>query len=447
MGRIDILDNCVHLNQTLLEAFEYITRNLNSDTTAAEAMLVDVKLGLNSIASNVPLVLNSTQAADISRSQENLAAACDALIESKSNKSLFIQSSNDWKRLSKEYFYVETIRASSSCTEDEAAQAISLLEFILADQISPEMKALADFVLSRKYSTLQPLKAYDLCTEAFETNPNLCKNITQPNSPVNNYVYHKTDEIYFDRCPICHGNGTPYYCAIPLFMADFSPVFNPVKLWMHCEACGQLYTFNFIKDIQLKLADEKTSGNEIHIKPVLRLLPIFGELINRIQSYTNGNRLLEVGIGGGELIVAALEFGYHVEAVEIVETRARRISEMLDIPVFVSDYNKFSTENKYDVITMGDVIEHVFDPVAAVRKTYDLLEENGILWISTPNFKSGFSRIMKFDDPMWNEPTHISYFSYDGFKKLLCENGFEILNYKISNRYNGSMEIIAKKHK
>jgi SAM-dependent methyltransferase len=410
-------------------------------------MLADVKAGLDSIAFNVPLVLNSTQAADMNCSQVNLAAACDALIESKSNKGLFIQGFNDWKRISKEYFYVEAIRASSSCTNEEAPKAIALMEFILADQIGPEIKALADFVLGRKYSPLQPLKAYHLCKEAFEVNPNLCKNITQPNSPVNNYIYHKTDEIYFDRCPICHGNGTPYYCAMPLFMADFSPIFSPVKLWMRCESCGQLYTFNFVNDASLTLADEKAPGSDIYIQPVLKHLPVFGEVINRIQSYTDGNRLLEVGIGGGELIAAALEFGYRVEAVEIVETRAQRISKMLDVPVTVADYIKFDTKNKYDVITMGDVIEHVFDPTAAIRKTYDLLEDDGVLWISTPNFNSGFSRIMKFDDPMWNEPTHVTYFSYDGFRKLLFENGFEILNYKISNRYNGSMEIIAKKHK
>ena len=96
---------------------------------------------------------------------------------------------------------------------------------------------------------------------------------------------------------------------------------------------------------------------------------------------------------------------------------------------------------------MGDVIEHVTDPEAALKNAYRLLDDDGVLWLSTPNFESSFTRMKKFTDAMWLEPSHISYFNYNGLEALLEKCGFTVREYAVSNRYNGSMElIITKKH-
>ena len=93
---------------------------------------------------------------------------------------------------------------------------------------------------------------------------------------------------------------------------------------------------------------------------------------------------------------------------------------------------------------IATALEMKFD-VEAIEKEYLLLKYSGVLWIATPNFESGFSRILQDNDPMWREPYHISYFSYDTFKKVLEEVGFEVVDYEVSQRYNGSMELFAKK--
>ena len=95
---------------------------------------------------------------------------------------------------------------------------------------------------------------------------------------------------------------------------------------------------------------------------------------------------------------------------------------------------------------MGDVIEHVTDPEEALRNAYKLLSGDGVLWLSTPNFESSFSRMQKFNDAMWLEPYHITYFCRDSLEALAAKCGFVIREYKVSNRYRGSMELILTKN-
>ncbi len=91
---------------------------------------------------------------------------------------------------------------------------------------------------------------------------------------------------------------------------------------------------------------------------------------------------------------------------------------------------------------MGDIIEHVTNPKATLKKAHSLLKETGVLWLSTSNYNSSFTRMMKLKDAMWKEPEHISYFSFHGLQALANEVGFVVKEYQVSNRYNGFMELI-----
>lgn len=45
----------------------------------------------------------------------------------------------------------------------------------------------------------------------------------------------------------------------------------------------------------------------------------------------------------------------------------------------------FATEERFDTITMINVLEHVVDPLSALRKAAELLNDNGVLLIHVPN--------------------------------------------------------------
>lgn len=167
--------------------------------------------------------------------------------------------------------------------------------------------------------------------------------------------------------------------------------------------------------------------------------------MNRLCLYTGGKNLLEVGIGQGELLAVALEMGYAADGVEISLQTAQKVADMLQIPIWRCDFLDYAPDKTYDIITMGDVLEHVAAPERALQNACRLLKEGGALWLSTPNFQSSFSRMLKFFDPMWCEPHHISYFSRDGLEALAGRYGLVLREYHVSRRYNGSMEVIFTK--
>ena len=228
-------------------------------------------------------------------------------------------------------------------------------------------------------------------------------------------------------------------------------MFLPAKLWMRCQDCGTLYTRWFPEEF-LALGQEPRlvypREDRIAVQDASgALLRSWNEILNDAQALAQGSGrdLLEVGVGKGHLIAVAQEMGYQVTAVEIVERAAQETADLLDCPILCGDFLKIPEEQQFDVITMGDVLEHLKDPAEGLRKAHRLLREGGVLWLSTPNYESAFSHLRKMEDPMWREPYHITYFSKKSLTRLAERAGFRLVRYSVSDHYNGSMEILLQK--
>jgi 2-polyprenyl-3-methyl-5-hydroxy-6-metoxy-1,4-benzoquinol methylase len=172
----------------------------------------------------------------------------------------------------------------------------------------------------------------------------------------------------------------------------------------------------------------------------------YSEIVSKLASLSNGNELLEIGVGGSECALVATEMGFNVFGIDICAGNVNQ-AKKYGINAELQDFDVFEPDQKWDVIIMGDVIEHVPDPVASLAKAERLLNDDGAIWFSTPNFESAFSVVAGHNDPMRREASHKNYFSATSFLALLSRFGLIPLDYRISSHYNGSMEIIAVKEK
>ncbi len=279
--------------------------------------------------------------------------------------------------------------------------------------------------------------------KSFDVDKNLSSKITNPDHPHYNYVYHNIEDIKIEKCPLCNNSSELHSCYNTITNIDFIPGFNPIRKWRLCKECNHIFAENYPKNIKNILSN---TAPEQHINPNIHLLPLLGNRLSEIKKFTKGNKLLEVGTGAGELTSAAKELLFNITGIEIRSVYAKNVSDRLNIPIYQTDFMDFNTNDLFDIIILGDVLEHVPTPIKMLEKSYNLLNKEGVIWISTPNFESAFSYIMKDKDPMWRVCEHLNYFSYRSLKNILEKVGFNIIDYKFSQHYNGCMEIIAIKY-
>jgi 2-polyprenyl-3-methyl-5-hydroxy-6-metoxy-1,4-benzoquinol methylase len=285
-------------------------------------------------------------------------------------------------------------------------------------------------------------KSYYYHKRAFELDKNISLRITNGDHYHYNYEYSYTEDVKIEKCPLCNNVSQLYSCYNMITNTDFIPGFNPIRKWRLCKECNHIFAENYPKNIKEILSN---SAPDQHLNPNIHLLPLLGNRLSEIKKFTKGNMLLEVGTGAGELTSVAKELLFNITGIEIRPIYAKSLSDRLNITIYSVDFMDFDTYHLFDIIILGDVLEHVTNPIKMLEKAYSLLNNNGIVWISTPNFESAFSYIMKDKDPMWRVCEHLNYFSYKSLKNVLEKLGFKIVDYKFSQHYNGCMEIVVIK--
>jgi 2-polyprenyl-3-methyl-5-hydroxy-6-metoxy-1,4-benzoquinol methylase len=151
---------------------------------------------------------------------------------------------------------------------------------------------------------------------------------------------------------------------------------------------------------------------------------------------------LEVGGGHGLYISEAISIVGDNASYDLVDISkssldiAGKLIHDSRVSYFLSDIFQFTPDRKYDFITMGEVLEHVEDPVSLLKRLGDLLTASGKIFITTPT----------------NAPTidHIYLFrNSEDIEKVIADAGFvsekklsvysEEVSQEIAERFKVSM--------
>jgi 2-polyprenyl-3-methyl-5-hydroxy-6-metoxy-1,4-benzoquinol methylase len=144
------------------------------------------------------------------------------------------------------------------------------------------------------------------------------------------------------------------------------------------------------------------------------------ELLRKLARYASGRRLLDVGCGDGQLLRTAQSEGWDTFGIELSETAVRLCRER-GLPASQTDFFDPSLDRqRFDAIVMSELIEHVPAPARFLRRAEELLEEGGILYLTTPNFGS-LARRMLGENWSVIHPEHIGYFERSTLKAMTSE--------------------------
>jgi SAM-dependent methyltransferase len=138
-----------------------------------------------------------------------------------------------------------------------------------------------------------------------------------------------------------------------------------------------------------------------------------------------GIRALDVGCGAGRVGDALQRFrGFQVTGIEPNPKAAIQARER-GLRVHTGTLESFEADEPFDVVLMLHVLEHLPDPLAAVRRAGELLAPSGQLVLALPNVASLERLLLGRHWDAWDVPRHVHHFGPRSLTRLLKLANFE----------------------
>ena len=203
---------------------------------------------------------------------------------------------------------------------------------------------------------------------------------------------------------------------------------------VQCSRCGMVSSIptldpEEIVDRYVEVVDEIYLDEE----PARREL--FAWFLDQIGAFTvPGRRLLEIGSNVGLFLQVAAERGWEEHGIEpsrwAVDEGTRRFGVRLQ-QGSVDELDE--KPDAADVIVMLDVLEHLNDPLSALRRLRGVINGEGLLVLSTVNLDGLHARYRGRDWP-WFIRSHLHYFSERTLSAMLRAAGFRLVEWRIAPR-------------
>ena len=151
-------------------------------------------------------------------------------------------------------------------------------------------------------------------------------------------------------------------------------------------------------------------------------------------------KFLDVGCGTGRLLYLAQNAGWDSHGLELSAEAAKTAINRLKVPVIIGDFLTIEAEpNKYDLIALRHVLEHLVDPILALQKINFRLKTNGYALFEMPNIDALDMRLKRMlantgihqkQFPKNYLPGHCNEFCRASFQFLLEKTGFKLIRWE-----------------
>jgi 2-polyprenyl-3-methyl-5-hydroxy-6-metoxy-1,4-benzoquinol methylase len=139
-------------------------------------------------------------------------------------------------------------------------------------------------------------------------------------------------------------------------------------------------------------------------------------------------RVLDVGCAEGRLLKAFLRYGCRCVGVEHPDFPEGRFLDA-DHITYLKGVAALETLpfNRFDLIFLWHVLEHVHEPMALVRRLHSLLSDDGLLVMAVPNFGSGEPFAFKANWFHLDVPYHRFHFTKMSLRRLTTDVGLQVV--------------------
>ena len=221
--------------------------------------------------------------------------------------------------------------------------------------------------------------------------------------------------------------------------------FNKIRHYFQCKECKgfslfpklaesdiqELYSTSYIENVSQEIeVNKELSQNR------------FGqltELLEQLDHRTSKN-FLDYGCGAGaEAVIMASRLGYGSFGVE-VEAGTRAQAQLKSNCHILSPLEFQTSDKHFDIIFLGDVLEHICNPLEILAQIKEQLAINGILVVQGPlegsltisNFLVSLKASFLANTPTDFPPYHVSLANKNSILQAMEINGLGIRSFKVT---------------
>jgi SAM-dependent methyltransferase len=220
------------------------------------------------------------------------------------------------------------------------------------------------------------------------------------------------------NCPICKSNN-----VLDLIYRQGN---------FKCSDCGHLFKYGIFDYTWYKKIDYWYKDSKEHL--LLNQKSFYAVYENFIVNYLNA---LEIGAADGDflsLLTKKINYLYYNELVDNLRPEYKNKIQKK----YIGDLKEIKFDQKFKNIFLNDVIEHFDNPKQYMDIIYNLLEENGRLFLLTNNgdFLNAHNEIIYHNE-------HCNIFTRKSFDIFIQEYNFKKILHM--NTFNGLTFIILEK--
>lgn len=187
------------------------------------------------------------------------------------------------------------------------------------------------------------------------------------------------------------------------------------------------------------LPDDYFQNHDIDMKGVSA-----AGILKRAEELTNGRgRLLDIGTGRGELLRVAVQAGWAATGIEPSSSFAEYAARYSGAKIVREPVERCGfDEGSFDVVILGAVLEHLYNPDETVREIARILRDGGVLFVDVPNeeglyFRVGnlYQKLRRRDWVVNTAPTfspfHLFGFGPRSLRALLSKHGLRPTDWRV----------------
>lgn len=217
-------------------------------------------------------------------------------------------------------------------------------------------------------------------------------------------------------------------CGLSSPIVGYSKAVDPITLENFSIVCCQSCGSGFTSPIPSNLEPYYPKLYRAYGKLTLGILEFFySRRVDRwIKEIGTSKSVLEIGCGAGLMLSSFSKKRWQVLGLERNEQVAAHARDSHGINVLSCDISDLRVDEKFDLIVLFNVLEHLMDPVSTLEECKKRLAHGGRIIISVPDFGSWQSLFGRGDWLHLDVPRHITHFTKKGLSAIFSKIGLEI---------------------